>query len=528
MYVILNLAVGGNFNFEAVDESILPATFEIDYVRVYQMRGATGSDSAAIDAVDPVGTIDAPVADATLDTDGAFTVFGSSSDTASGVKRVQVRVEQITTAPIRFWDGSVWTTDVAWQDAVIDASGSWTLEGVDLSTPGNYRARLWIQDNAGNVATPAELPVVSFAVASTVIDTTDPQGTIVSPAAATTVDIDNAYTVSGSYLDSDSGIKRVQVRVEQLSSSPIRFWNGSIWSTSVAWQDAVIDGNGSWALEGVNLSTPGSYRVRLWMQDQAGNVATAGELPLAAFTVENNVPDSTDPQGTIISPAASVILDPDNAFTVSGSYLDADSGVKRVQVRVEQITSLPIRFWNGSGWTTAVTWQNAVVDGNGNWALEDVNLGTPGRYRVRLWMQDYAGNVATAAELPLTTFTVESNVPDTTDPEGTTESPIASTTIASDNDYTVSGTYLDADSGIKRIQVRVEHISTAPIRFWNGSAWVTSVVWQDAEVDGNGNWTLEGVDLTTPGDYRVRLWMLDRAGNLATPAELPITTFTTE
>ena len=76
--------------------------------------------------------------------------------------------------------------------------------------------------------------------------------------------------------------------------------------------------------------------------------------------------------------------------------------------------------------------------------------------------------------------------------------------------------------------MRVEHISTAPIRFWNGSAWVTSVLWQDAEVDGNGNWTLEGVDLTTPGDYRVRLWMLDRAGNLATPAELPITTFTTE
>jgi len=37
MYVILNLAVGGNFNFAAVDESILPSQFEIDRIRVYQL-----------------------------------------------------------------------------------------------------------------------------------------------------------------------------------------------------------------------------------------------------------------------------------------------------------------------------------------------------------------------------------------------------------------------------------------------------------------------------------------------------------
>ena len=38
MYVIANLAVGGNFNTQAVDPSALPAKFEIDYIRVYQEK----------------------------------------------------------------------------------------------------------------------------------------------------------------------------------------------------------------------------------------------------------------------------------------------------------------------------------------------------------------------------------------------------------------------------------------------------------------------------------------------------------
>lgn len=40
MYVILNLAAGGNFTYAAVDNSNLPAHFEVDYVRVYQTKSA--------------------------------------------------------------------------------------------------------------------------------------------------------------------------------------------------------------------------------------------------------------------------------------------------------------------------------------------------------------------------------------------------------------------------------------------------------------------------------------------------------
>ena len=36
MYIIANLAVGGNFNQAEVDPSVLPARLDIDYIRVYQ------------------------------------------------------------------------------------------------------------------------------------------------------------------------------------------------------------------------------------------------------------------------------------------------------------------------------------------------------------------------------------------------------------------------------------------------------------------------------------------------------------
>ena len=38
MYVIINLAIGGNFNTQPVDDSRLPAELLVDYVRVYQER----------------------------------------------------------------------------------------------------------------------------------------------------------------------------------------------------------------------------------------------------------------------------------------------------------------------------------------------------------------------------------------------------------------------------------------------------------------------------------------------------------
>lgn len=46
-YIILNLAIGGNWGgVQGIDNTIFPATYEIDYVRVYQQDYATGDTEA--------------------------------------------------------------------------------------------------------------------------------------------------------------------------------------------------------------------------------------------------------------------------------------------------------------------------------------------------------------------------------------------------------------------------------------------------------------------------------------------------
>ena len=83
MYVILNLAVGGNFNFEAVDETVLPATFEIDYVRVYQLRGSEPSapvSDPAFTSPTPTGTL--------ADSSATFTWSDNGTDVLEWAVRI--------------------------------------------------------------------------------------------------------------------------------------------------------------------------------------------------------------------------------------------------------------------------------------------------------------------------------------------------------------------------------------------------------------------------------------------------------
>ena len=86
MYVILNLAVGGNFLFEPVDSSILPQSMEIDYVKIYQRKVAetkqakVNNDAQRIAALDSI--IDA--LESYANDTGTYNVAGGGSN-GSGV-----------------------------------------------------------------------------------------------------------------------------------------------------------------------------------------------------------------------------------------------------------------------------------------------------------------------------------------------------------------------------------------------------------------------------------------------------------
>ena len=100
-------------------------------------------------------------------------------------------------------------------------------------------------------------------------------------------------TVEGSASDDISGVARVLVRVERRDTIPRQYWNGSAWVAAVSNLEATVSSNGprvsdgySWFVsDQVDLTNEGSYRVRVWARDTAGNISTFGTNPVLDIDV---------------------------------------------------------------------------------------------------------------------------------------------------------------------------------------------------------------------------------------------------
>ena len=139
---------------------------------------------------------------------------------------------------------------------------------------------------------------------------------------------------------------------------------------------------------------------------------------------------------------------------------------------------------------------------------------------------DNAGNVAGRLANPRSTFNVA--VADSTDPIAQVANPIAGATIAAAV-RPITGTASDNASGVDRVSVLIQNLSVSPAVFWNGSVWTTTPTFVTANLNVPGTiWSVPNVDLTTTGNYRVSMVAVDNAGNVATRAENPISSFTVQ
>ena len=237
-------------------------------------------------------------------------------------------------------------------------------------------------------------------------------------------------------------------------------------------------------------------------------------------------PDLVNPTGTITAPLSGEAVTTTNAFTVTGTANDADSGIDEVRVRIQRRDITPFQYWNGTSYQTGSTFLQATINPDGTWQLPGVDLTTPGTYRVTLQITDNAGNLAQPWTLPGHTFTTEAPVTDVVNPTGTITAPLSGEAVTTTNAFTVTGTANDADSGIDEVRVRIQRRDITPFQYWNGTSYQTGSTFLQATINPDGTWQLPGVDLTTPGTYRVTLQITDNAGNLAQPWTLPGHTFT--
>jgi len=116
-------------------------------------------------------------------------------------------------------------------------------------------------------------------------DTTYPEVTILSPEDDTTIGANSSAEITGTALDEETGVNRLQVRVQRLGVSPLEYWNGAVWATKVTWLDATLDNLNMWSLSGIDLSEEGRYRVRVKASDNAGNASNPSDNPILDFNV---------------------------------------------------------------------------------------------------------------------------------------------------------------------------------------------------------------------------------------------------
>lgn len=353
------------------------------------------------DITKPVGLFSYPASGAILPANGTASVSGNVSDNFSGIDRGLVRIRRLSSGSVSFWNGSAWQNSPALVNVAFDSAGDFNIDAVDLSSDGSYLMQINVKDNAGNVSSATENPVLRFSVAPN--ETTKPIGSFTFPANNSSLHTNSSVAITGNVSDEDSGVDRALVRIRRLTSDSVSFWNGTAWQSSPALVNVAFDNAGDFSIAAVDLSAVGSYLLQINVKDYAGNISLASENATRHFSVEI---DTTNPTGVFSDPIDTTMIPPNSSATISGSVDDDLAGVDRALVRLRRLSSGSVSFWNGSAWQNSPTLINVAFDNAGDFAINSVDLSSVGSYVSQINVKDNAGNISLASENPTLQFSI--------------------------------------------------------------------------------------------------------------------------
>jgi peptidoglycan/xylan/chitin deacetylase (PgdA/CDA1 family) len=308
------------------------------------------------DTTAPTGTITSPAAGATVQLNVPVSVSGTASDNV-GVASVEVRA--VNTA------GTAGTTYALATTSDSFAHWSYSLTIPD-STYTNIVAR--IRDAAGNTVLVSQ-PVV---IQTTTTDTTAPTGTITSPAAGATVQLNTPISVTGTASD-NVGVASVEVRAVNTAGTAGTAYSPATTSDTFA----------HWSY---SLTIPDSTYTNIVARitDTSGNKQWVS----ISVTIPSSGQDTTKPSVTISSPTAGQIVQLGSTITVQGSASDNVS-IAKVEVRATTQdgsvgTTYAQATLSGNSWTYNLPMTNSAytkvvaratdTSGNQQWATVNVTI----------------------------------------------------------------------------------------------------------------------------------------------------------
>ncbi len=453
-----------------------------------------------VDSVTPLTFIRTP-SPSQIITSSTYLITGTAFDATSGVKRVELSLDNGTT-----WITTTGTT--LW-------SYNWTP-----ASQGPYTIRARAVDNAGNVDTPGT-------AVSVIVDRLPPTSTIIDPTPGRSIRGPH-YTISGMASDDPSGSGLATVEVST---------DGSTWTAA--------SGLATWTYLWDPLPADGGYTVRSRARDQAGNL----QAPPTSVTVtvdnappvsSSSVSGTSGSAGWYISPVTVNILASDATSGVAaiyyrlgagswltytapiqnstdGSYslsyyaVDNAGNSETPHVITFQIdTGAPVTTAGVSGNGNGLVWYRSPVDvvltsldaysgvhatyyniDGGAWIVYSgtFTIAVEGSHTLQFYAVDNAGNSEAVHNLNLRI--------DYTAPASTFTAPTSGQVI-SGGSFTIRGTATDGSgSGIVSVDVSID-----------GGAWMTA--------QGTTSWSLVWTP-PSPGSHNLRVRATDAAGNVENP-----------
>ena len=332
--------------------------------------------------------------------------------------------------------------------------------------PGAYRLKLWLEDSVGFQGEAAEVAIPH--------DTTP-------PAAPQELQVGG----SGTRWLSKADVHWTNV-VD--AGSPIDAAHYQLLGPEGEVLDGThtVSGDNVEKIEG--LQTPeqrGHYKLRVWLQDEEGNVGAASTVPLPIDTTPPAAPQDLHVVGQTTRWASQLDLAWKD-LTDDGSPIDAAH----------------YRFLDASGNPVGDT---QTVSGEDPQAIG--GLQTPsqrGQYKVQIWLEDAEGNVGAAASTPLPIDTTPPAAP-----QGLTVTP-PSMSRSSDGFDVSWQDITDSGSPITAAHYQVLDAS--------GKVVVATQTVRGKEISALSN--LEAP--SQRGDYRLKLWLEDEEGNAGAATTAPL------
>ncbi|MHB0976869.1 MAG: Ig-like domain-containing protein, partial [Candidatus Aquicultorales bacterium] len=248
------------------------------------------SQQIKVDLADPSSSIGAPAAGATL-TGSSYTVTGNSSDSSSGVSRVEVSI-----------NGGAWQTATG----TTSWSYSWTLPA-----DGGYTIRSRATDASGRVETPGSGMTVQ-------VDNSAPTSTLSTNPAAPAGE--NGWFITA---------PQVSISSNEPGATYYQ-WDGT---------------GGEWeTYAGAFPAIEGSHTLYFYSEDSHGNAET---IQTRLIKVDTDAPSSTvnaPPDGARLNGAS---------YLVTGTASDGSSGIAKVEISIDGGGWTPVTgttSWNYS-WT---------------------------------------------------------------------------------------------------------------------------------------------------------------------------------